>query len=173
LAEIGAASAQKRLLFSLTEQQVRYIEENTQCEEETKLKMSLVLSSGKTDITLAVENVFYDAEKQCYQCTAFTQEAIHMMDGQKVSAELSATSEPYDNVIPNSAVVMVEDGNAIYYVLKERQTTLGTEYYVTRRSAYVLEQNEIYTALASSEAEPVVSYTTEKLYEGCTVRLVP
>jgi len=167
LVTIGEGSGDKKLLLSLTDQQAKY------CTEGKRLDVELIRSEGKTVSSLSIERVFYNSVLQCYQCTIPLTEPIYMVDGQRVNTKLLGISGTYETVIPLSAVHEIENGNVTYFVLREKTTSLGTEYYVVQQSSVVLDQNEQYLALASSLTEPLVIPISGSLTNGCAVRIIP
>ena len=167
LVTIGTASGEKQLTFSLTKEQLTY------CEAGTKLKAQVVIGSEKTTLDVFVGQIYYDAAAQGYRCIATTEAALNMMEGQPVTAQFTAVSDQYKTVIPNSAIVESQNGNASFYVLREKRTTLGTQYYAVLQSAYILEQNETFTALSSPVTEPVISFRSKPLTDNAIVRVAP
>lgn len=167
LITIGAASGEKQLSFPLTNEQLAY------CKAGSKLQVEVVIGAEKTTLDSFVEQICYDAVGQCYRCIATTNAAVNMIDGQPVIARFRAVSNQYETVIPTSAIVESQNGNASFYVLREKQTTLGTQYYVVLLSAYILEQNETFTALSALVPEPVISFWSEPLTDKAIVRIAP
>ena len=94
-----------------------------------------------------------------------------MLDGQSVTATLRAESEPYDNVIPTSAIVSNNNGNVTFFVLDEKQTVLGTEQVAYLYSGFAIEQSEMYTALSLPVVYPVITSWSKPLSSGAVVRV--
>ena len=163
LITIGSDSGEKQLAFSLTEEQLAY------CKIGTKIKAEVVIAAEKTTLDIHINQVFYDASAQSYRCFATTNDALDMMEGQPVTAHLRATSKEYETVIPVSAIVESENGNASFYVLREKRTVMGTQYYAVLQSAYILEQNDSFAALSAPVTEPVISYWTKPLSNNAGV----
>ena len=167
LVTIGPDSEQKTIYFPLTETQAKY------CEPETELVVKLVCNSKSTEVKMPVDRVIYSAENQGFLCVISTDLAVDMMDGQKTTATLAADSILYKHVIPTEAIVENNNRNASFYVLRQRETIMGTEYYTMKRTGYILEQNENYTALDAEVFEPVVISASEEIHDYGIVLLAP
>lgn len=163
---LGPECGRKRAVFSLSSEQYRY------CSEGTLLYTKAVEETEEKEIQFTVERVYYSAVSGSYQCVATTEAPINMMDGQIVTARLSAISPQYECVIPTSAIVDTENGNASFYVLREKRTVLGTEFYAILQSAYIQEKGRIYTAISAPVTDLVVSYWSSPLTDQCAVRLI-
>ncbi len=168
LATIGPEGGQKTICFPITEQQAEYCNEPG-----TELEVTL-FSDGKSKVVkLPVDRVFYSAEKDGFLCTVLTDLTVDILDGQKTEATLSATSTPYRYVIPIEAIVANDNGNASFYVLRERESIMGKEYYAHLRTGYIAEQNEGYAALLDTLTDPVIVSATKKFSDKDTVLLAP
>lgn len=164
LIRIGPADGVKEITFPMTEKQASY------CKEGYTLYLRLTPGSKETALKLTEDNAVYDTVQQTWHCVLLTQEPIPVRDGQGVCAEFSPNSPVYHAVIPNSAIVSNNNGYVTYYVLKQKQTTIGTEYYVQLKSGQALEQDDACTALYSSEEDPVVNSWSQPLSNGMPVR---
>ena len=160
LVTIGPDSGEKTIQFLLTEEQTAY------CEPGTKLEVKLLCGGKSTAIQLAVDRILYSAERKGFLCTVSTDMAVDMMEGQETFAVLAAESKFYHYVIPAEAIVANNNGNASFYVLRQRETIMGTEYYAVLRTGYVLEQNDRYVALSGAVMEPVIVFSDAALTEG-------
>ena len=160
LVTIGPDSGEKTIQFLLTEEQTAY------CEPGTKLEVKLLCGGKSTAMQLAVDRILYSAERKGFLCTVSTDMAVDMMEGQETSAILAAESKFYHYVIPIEAVAANNNGNASFYVLRQRETIMGTEYYAVLRTGYVLEQNDRYVALSGAVMEPVIVFSDAALTEG-------
>lgn len=165
LISIGAASGEKQLTFPLTKEQLAY------CETGTKLKADVVIGAEKTSLDILVGQILYDAATQGYLCIATTDTSLNMMEGQPVTAQLRADSKQHQTIVPVSAIVESENGNASFYVLREKRTIMGTQYYVVLQSACILEQNESFVALSAPVTEPVISAWSKPLANNTVVRI--
>jgi len=166
LITVGPDNGQKTLEFLLSEVQAAY------CKPDTELEVTLICDGKSVVVNVAADRVIYSAEKNGYLCMATTDLAVDMMDGQKLAATLAAESVFYYYVLPIEAVVANNNSNASFYVLRERETIMGTEYYTVMRTGYIREQNESYVALASAVMEPVVISTSDTIYDGCIVSMI-
>ena len=164
LVTIGPDSGEKTIQFLLTEEQTAY------CEPGTKLEVKLLCGGKSTAIQLAVDRILYSAERKGFLCTVSTDMAVDMMEGQETFAVLAAESKFYHYVIPAEAIVANNNGNASFYVLRQRETIMGTEFYAVLRTGYILEQNESYAALNGAVMEPVIAFSDAALADGQTVR---
>ena len=160
LVTIGPDSGEKTIQFLLTEEQTAY------CEPGTKLEVKLLCGGKSTAIQLAVDRILYSAERKGFLCTVSTDMAVDMMEGQETFAVLAAESKFYHYVIPAEAIVANNNGNASFYVLRQRETIMGTEYYAVLRTGYVLEQNDRNVALSGAVMEPVIVFSDAALTEG-------
>lgn len=167
LITIGAASGEKQLTFPLTKEQLAY------CNAGTRLKADVVIDTEQTTLDILVEQVFYDAATQGYLCISTTNAALNMMEWQPVTAHLRADSKKHQTIVPISAIVESENGNASFYVLREKQTIMGTQYYTVLQSAYILEQNESFVALSTPVTESVISAWSKPLVNNTVVRITP
>lgn len=163
---LGPAAGKKQIVFPVTQLQRQY------CLPGTILDASLTLDTGASTEEIAVGWTFYSAAQQQKQCVAATFLPLNMLDGQTVTATLTAESEPYDNVIPTSAIVSNDNGNVTFFVLEEKQTILGTEQVVYLYSGFAQEQNDDYTALSLPVVYPVVTAWDKPLRTGQVVRIV-
>lgn len=163
LVTIGPDSGEKTIQFLLTEEQTAY------CEPGTKLEVKLLCGGKSTAIQLAVDRILYSAERKGFLCTVSTDMAVDMMEGQETFAVLAAESKFYHYVIPAEAIVANNNGNASFYVLRQRETIMGTEFYAVLRTGYILEQNESYAALNGAVMEPVIAFSDAALADGQTV----
>ena len=166
LAVIAPVDGVKQLVFPLTKEQLAY------CPTGTRLKAEVVIGEEKTTLDIYAERSYYDAARQGYCCVVTTDAAINMMEGESVTAWLSAVSGLYETVIPTAAIVECQNGNASFYVLRQQKTALGTQYYTMLMSACVLEQNEIFTALSAPITEQVISAWSEPLTNNVAVRVI-
>ena len=160
LVTIGPDSGEKTIQFLLTEEQTAY------CEPGTKLEVKLLCGGKSTAIQLAVDRILYSAERKGFLCTVSTDMAVDMMEGQETFAVLAAESKFYHYVIPAEAIVANNNGNASFYVLRQRETIMGTEFYAVLRTGYILEQNESYAALNGAVMEPVIAFSDAALADG-------
>jgi len=165
LITIGSASGEKQLTFPLAKEQLAY------CKKGTELKAELVIDAEQTALDILVEQIFYDAATQGYLCIATTDAALNMMQLQPVTAQLRANSKEHQTIVPISAIVESKNGNASFYVLREKQTIIGTQYYAVLQSAYILEQSESFVALSALVMEPVISAWSKPLANNAVVRL--
>lgn len=165
LATIGPDSAQKTICFPLTETQTVY------CKPEKELTVTLFCDGESKEVKMPVERVIYSVESEGYQCIVTTDLAVDMMDGHKTVATFAAHSGTYQHVIPVEAIVDNNNGNATFYVLRQRETIMGTEYYALKRTSYIVEQNEIYAAINSSILDPVISRASGEVHDYGTVIL--
>lgn len=165
LVTIGPDSEQKTICFPLTEAQAAY------CEPETELTVTLFCNSKSTEVTMPVDKVIYSAENEGYLCMVSTDLAVDMMDGQKTAATLTAESVFYKHVIPTEAIIDSNNGNATFYVLRQRETVIGTEYYTATWTGHIEEQNEGYAALSTEIFDPVVINASRDIYNQCAVLL--
>lgn len=166
LVRIGPADGVKEITFPMTQKQASY------CKDGYTIYLQATLDEKELAFKLTEENAVYDTVQQSWQCVLRTQEPIAIRDGQGILAEFSPSSPVYHAVIPNSAIVSNNNGHVTYYVLKQKQTTIGTEYYVQLKNGQVLEQDDTCTALYSSEEDPVVNGWSKPLSNGTTVRLI-
>lgn len=167
LVTIGPDSVQKTITFPLTEAQAKY------CKIGKELTVTLLCDGKSIEKTMPVEKLMYSAEKGSYLCTVSTDLAVDMMDAHPTSAVLTVKTGVYPNVIPIEAIVENNGGNASYYVLLQRETVMGTEYYTMLRMAYIDAQNESYAALNMEEPNPVVIRTSGDLQDYASVLLAP
>ena len=163
LVTVGPDSGKKTIQFLLTQEQTGY------CESGTELDVTLLCNGKSAEVQLAVDRMIYSAERKGFLCTVSTDMAVDMMEGQETSAVLAAESIFYHYVIPTEAIISNNNGNASFYVLRQRETIMGTEYYAVLRTGYILEQNESYTALNASVMEPVIVFADMKLTDRQTV----
>lgn len=168
LVTVGPDGGQKTISFPLKEEQIDYCREPT-----AELEVTLISDSESKTVKLPIYRVFYSAETGGFLCTVSTKLALDMLDGQKIDATLSTTSPPYRYVIPIEAIVSCDNGNASFYVLRERETIMGKEYYAHLRTGYIAEQNEGYAALSVELLEPVIVSTTKEFSDKDTVLLAP
>lgn len=166
LARLGPDAGTKQLIFPMTQKQASY------CTEGKALRVKLPQGSKSTAVDMKPEEVYYDTVQQTWQCIIETREPITVPDGQGISAVFSPGSPVYMSVIPNSAIVADNNGSVTFYVLKQKETTIGVEYYVILKTGQVLEQDDIYTALYEPVDDPVVFGWSEPLSNGMTVRLI-
>ena len=167
LVTIGPDSEQKTICFPLTDAQAQF------CKVGKELIVTLLCDGKSTEMTMPVDKLLYSAEKGSYLCTVSTDLAVDMMDGQETSAILNVKTRVYQHVIPVEAIVENNSGNASYYVLLQRETVLGTEYYTMLRTAYIDAKNESYAALNMEELNPVVIRTSGDLQDYTSVLLAP
>ena len=59
----------------------------------------------------------------------------------------------------------------MFYVLRERDTIHGHEYYVVETSSAILDENEEFIAISSPVNEPVVTFADGDLSDGQAVKL--
>ena len=130
------------------------------------MEVKLLCGGKSTAIQLAVDRILYSAERKGFLCTVSTDMAVDMMEGQETFAVLAAESKFYHYVIPAEAIVANNNGNASFYVLRQRETIMGTEFYAVLRTGYVLEQNDRYVALSGAVMEPVIVFSDAALTEG-------
>lgn len=164
LVKIGPAAGIKEITFPMTQKQVSY------CKDGYTIYLQLTRDEKELAFKLTEENAVYDTVQQSWQCVLQIHEPIAIRDGQGILAEFSPSSPVYHAVIPNSAIVSNSNGHVTYYVLKQKRTTIGTEYYVQLKNGQVLEQDDTCTALYSSEEDPVVNSWSQPLSNGVTVR---
>ena len=153
----------KELMFSMNQKQASYCKEG--------YELLLRMEDGKQiTLKLTEDNAVYDTVQQTWQCILQTQEPLSVRDGEGIFAEFAPDSPIYHAVIPNSAIVSNSNGYVTYYVLKEKETTIGTEIYVQLKNGQILEQDDFHTALHSTEEDPVVNSWSKPLSNGMTVR---
>jgi len=174
----GSAAGKKEITFGLDDKQVSY------CKVNTALKVVVVQPavgenvSGsstaegvqKKEISLAVQRVTYHATSGQYQCVVSTEVPLHMMEGEPVKAQLNASSQSYDTVIPTEAIISNDNGNATFFVLDEKDSILGKEPCVVIESGYILEQNDTFTALSSAVTSKVITAWDKPLSQRCAVK---
>ena len=165
LVTIGPDSEQKTICFPLTDAQTAY------CEPETELTVTLFCNSKSMEVTMSVDKVIYSAENEGYLCMVSTDLAVDMMDGQKTTATLTGESVYYKHVIPTAAIIDNNNGNVTFYVLRQRETVIGTEYYTATWTGHIEEQNEGYAALSTEIFDPVVINASRDIYNQCAVLL--
>ena len=163
---LGPAAGRKQIVFPITALQKQY------CPPGTMLDAALTLNTGSATEEISAAWTFYSAVQQQEQCVNVTFLPLNMLDGQTVTATLSAESKVYDYVIPTSAIISNDNGNVSFYVLEEKETVLGTEQVIYPYSAFALEQNEFYTALSLPVPYPVVTSWDKSPSHGSAVRIV-
>lgn len=166
LAQLGPDTATKQLMFSMTDKQASY------CTEGKMLQVTLPQGAEDVEVGMKPKEVYYDTAQRVWQCIIETKEPTTVLEGQGIRAAFSVSSPVYMSVIPNAAIVSDHHGSITFFVLKEKKTTIGTEYYVALKAGKVLEQDDTYTALYEPVDDPVVFGWSEPLSNGMTVQLI-
>ncbi len=93
--------------------------------------------------------------------------------GEQINVSISKESEFYDVIIPNSAVRTDSNGRKFAYVIKERKSTLGKEYYLQKAFLYVAASDQKETAVSSglSAFEKVVTESDRLIMAGDRVKI--
>lgn len=93
--------------------------------------------------------------------------------GEMIEIEITRESEFSDTIIPNSAVRKDFSGRDFVYVVKERESSLGKEYYLQKAFIYIKASDMKETAVASglSPFESVVAESDRPVTAGDRVKL--
>lgn len=87
--------------------------------------------------------------------------------GEYVKILLSKPSINYDVLVPNEAVV-TQGYNHYVWVVRSRQTTLGTEYYTVKTKILIAQKDDSMTAISKGleYIQPVVTHMSKDLTDG-------
>ncbi len=93
--------------------------------------------------------------------------------GERINISITKESEFFDAIIPNSAVRTDSNGRKFAYVIKERKSSLGKEYYLQKAFLYVAASDQKETAVSSglSFFEKVVTESDRLVMAGDRVKL--
>ncbi len=93
--------------------------------------------------------------------------------GEMLEIEITKESRFSDTIIPNSAVRKDASGRNYVYVIKERKSSLGREYYLQKAFIYIEASDKNETAVASglSLFESVVAESDRPVMEGDRVKI--
>jgi multidrug efflux pump subunit AcrA (membrane-fusion protein) len=93
--------------------------------------------------------------------------------GEMINVSIKKESGSYDCIIPNAAVHTDESGRKFAYVIKERKTSLGKEYYLQKAFMYVAASDQNETAVESglSILEKVVTKSDRPVMAGDRVKI--
>lgn len=93
--------------------------------------------------------------------------------GEMLSININKESGFYSSIIPNSAVFTDSSGKKFAYVIKERKSSLGKEFYLQKAFIYIAAANKNETAVASglSSVEKVVTKSEKPVMSGDRVKL--
>lgn len=97
---------------------------------------------------------------------------IGVQDGQEAEITAFHKSIQYKLIVPNSSVIK-QGGKDYVFVLKERDGSLGKEYYVEMKNIKVVEYDDFNTAISGDVASEdyVITYSTKVLEDAMQVKL--
>ncbi|MEN6314141.1 MAG: HlyD family efflux transporter periplasmic adaptor subunit [Clostridiaceae bacterium] len=100
-------------------------------------------------------------------------EGAGLKGGEMIEIEITRESEFSDTIIPNSAVRKDVNGRDFVYVVKERESSLGKEYYLQKAFIYIKASDMKETAVASGlfPFECVVAESDRPVTAGDRVKL--
>ena len=102
-------------------------------------------------------------------------ESTEVMIGQTAQLSYKMQTETYLTCIEWNCIYQESESDSYVYVAEEREGILGTEWKVRKVRVTILDQNDTVAAIQSAEISKdsrIVSYTTKKLSDGDTVRLI-
>lgn len=93
--------------------------------------------------------------------------------GERINISITKESEFFDVIIPNSAVRTDSSGRKFAYVIKERKSPLGREYYLQKAFIYAAASDQKETAVSSglSPFEKVVTESDRLVMAGDRVKI--
>ncbi|MCI9458251.1 MAG: hypothetical protein HFE44_14995 [Oscillospiraceae bacterium] len=142
--------------------------------EYSQYTANLSLRNGENDI-YPLEHIFNTSiyEKQVVRYTADISSipGLQVHDGQLIEVELLYTSKEYTDILPVSAVHIIENKSYIYF-LKQRETTYGIEPYVEKKIITVLDRGDGYVALSGISGESIVVHSDRELIDLEAVRVI-
>lgn len=90
-------------------------------------------------------------------------------------AEISVKKESgiYDTIVPNTAIHEDSNGRKFVYVIKERKSTLGREFYLQKAFIYVKASDKLHTAVEDglNPFEKVVTESSRPVFAGDRVKI--
>lgn len=90
-------------------------------------------------------------------------------------AEISIKKESgiYDTIVPNTAIHEDSSGRKFVYVIKERKSSLGKEFYLQKAFIYIRASDKLYTAVEDglNPFEMVVTESSRTVFAGDRVKI--
>jgi HlyD family secretion protein len=119
---------------------------------------SIVSVRNDTDTVLKIDVLLDDAD---------------LKGGELAEISVKKESGIYDTIIPNTAIHEDVNGRKFVYVVKERESTLGREFYLQRAFIYVKAQDKLNTAVEDGlyPFEKVVTESSGPVFAGDRVKL--
>ena len=124
--------------------------------------------------SVSIETPTYDESRRCY---SFRSEDVPLselskpIDGMQVAIELQVISDEYAATLPKSCIQRGSDGNSYVFLLKEKETVLGTEYYVQQTGVTILDEDE-QNAAVITELKNLVTSSSRPMKDLETVLVV-
>lgn len=112
--------------------------------------------------SVGIETPMYDESRRCY---SFRSEPVPLsklsepMDGMRAAIKLQVISDEYTAVLPKSCIQRGSDGGSYVFLLREKETVLGTEYYVQQTGVTILDEDEQNAAVITGLKDLVIGST--------------
>ncbi len=109
-----------------------------------------------------IETPLYDEVRRCY---SFKSELVPLsklsepMDGMRAAIKLQVISDEYPAVLPKSCIQHGSDGGSYVFLLREKETVLGTEYYLQQTGVTIIDEDDLNAAVLASLKDLVIAST--------------
>ena len=81
------------------------------------------------------------------------------MDGMRAAIKLQVISDEYPAVLPKSCIQHGSDGGSYVFLLREKETVLGTEYYLQQTGVTIIDEDDLNAAVLASLKDLVIAST--------------
>lgn len=117
---------------------------------EIMLHLQKDLQSGEETLTFESAQEVYDAETGNMQYILKIPKSeyeVFMHHEEKLQVISYYVSQSYSTLLPKRAVLTDQDGDTYVYLLKSREVSFGTEYYVKKQKVECLEEDSEFVAV--------------------------